>query len=107
MLGFALAHHSLRGLRLKERNGFPILWHMGKLYTGEGWIIKVQGNEHPPVHVHVLHPNGKATITTDGTVNNTGVPARAIADALTWMACHVAEVEAEWARMNNPRKRSP
>jgi hypothetical protein len=31
---------------------------MGKIYSGNGWIVKVQGDEHPPVHAHVLHPNG-------------------------------------------------
>jgi hypothetical protein len=36
---------------------------MGKIYFTNGWLIRVQGNEHPPVHVHVLHPNGKALIT--------------------------------------------
>jgi len=52
---------------------------MGKIYTGNGWIIKVQGAEHPPIHVHVLHPIGKAVVFIDGTVVNSGVPARMLA----------------------------
>ena len=51
---------------------------MGKVHTGNGWLIRVQGNEHPPVHVHVLHPDGKAVIDVDGSVTNDGVPAKVI-----------------------------
>jgi hypothetical protein len=76
---------------------------MGKIYTGDGWIIKVQGNEHPPVHVHVLHPEGKAAIGLDGAVKNSGVPLAVIKAALAWVATHNETVRAEWARMNEPR----
>jgi hypothetical protein len=78
---------------------------MGKIYTGDGWIIKVQGDEHPPVHVHLLHPDGKASISLDGVVLNAGVPERIIALAATWIAQNHASIEAEWAKMNNPKKR--
>jgi hypothetical protein len=78
---------------------------MGKIYTGDGWLIKVQGDEHPPVHVHLLHPDGKATISLDGAVQNTGVPVKIIAIASVWVAQNTATVEAEWAKMNNPKKR--
>ena len=47
---------------------------MGKIYSGDGWLIKVQGDEHPPVHAHVLHPDGKASVSVDGIVKNSGVP---------------------------------
>jgi hypothetical protein len=59
---------------------------MGKIFTGNGWIIKVQGAEHPPVHVHVLHANGKAVLFLDGTVINSGVPAKIVAEATVWIA---------------------
>ena len=78
---------------------------MGKIFTGDGWIIKVQGDEHPPVHAHVLHADGKASIAIDGTVKNSGVPAKVIAIASDWIAGNAAIVEAEWTKMNNPRKR--
>lgn len=78
---------------------------MGKIFTGDGWIIKVQGDEHPPVHAHVLHADGKASISIDGTVTNSGVPAKVIAIASDWIAENAATVEAEWMKMNNPRKR--
>ena len=51
---------------------------MGKIYTENGWLIRVQGNEHPPVHVHVLHPDGKALITLDGDIKNSGVVTNSI-----------------------------
>jgi len=78
---------------------------MGKIFTGDGWIIKVQGDEHPPVHAHVLHANGKASISIDGTVTDSGVPAKVIAAASQWIARNVSTVEAEWTKMHNPRKR--
>lgn len=78
---------------------------MGKIYSGDGWIIKVQGDEHPPVHVHLLHPDGKATIALDGSVQNAGVPDRVVAVATAWTTQNPAIVEAEWAKMNNPNKR--
>jgi hypothetical protein len=78
---------------------------MGKIYTGNGWIIKVQGAEHPPVHVQVLHPAGKAVLFLDGTVINSGVPARVVVDASTWVADHISLIVQEWLNMGNPEKR--
>ena len=54
---------------------------MGKILTGNGWILKVQWAEHPPVHVHLLHPDGKAVLFLDGTALNSGVPSRVVAEA--------------------------
>jgi hypothetical protein len=78
---------------------------MGKVFTGDGWIIKVQGDEHPPVHAHVLHPDGKASISVDGVVTNSGVPAKVIVLATQWIVGHQDTVQSEWTKMNNPRKR--
>jgi hypothetical protein len=79
---------------------------MGKLYDQGNWLIRVQGNEHPPVHVHVLHPDGRAVIFLGGSVRNMGVPAAVIAAASAWIAANADTVRAEWARMNNPPARS-
>ena len=78
---------------------------MGKIYTGNGWIIKVQGAEHPPVHVHLLHPDGKAVLFLDGTIINTGVPAKALLEAQAWIRDNATLVTKEWAGMGNPEKR--
>jgi hypothetical protein len=78
---------------------------MGKIFTSDGWIIKVQGDDHPPIHAHVLHADGKASIALDGAVKNSGVPAKVIAAATDWIAKNAAAVESEWMKMNNPRKR--
>ena len=78
---------------------------MGKLFTGDGWIIKVHGDDHPPIHAHVLHPDGKASIAMDGTIKNSGVPAKVIASAADWIFKNSSLVEDEWIKMNNPRKR--
>ncbi len=51
---------------------------MGKILTGNGWILKVQGAEHPPVHVHLLHPDGKAVLFLVGNVINSTVPSRIV-----------------------------
>lgn len=78
---------------------------MGKIHSANGWLIRVQGNEHPPVHVHVLHPNGKSLITLDGDVKNSGVPAKVIAQAVTWIIENRECINTEWQKMNNPRKK--
>lgn len=78
---------------------------MGKIHSGNGWIVKVQGDEHPPIHAHVLHPDGKATVDLDGTVQNAGVPKTVVAQARDWVLAHADQVEAEWRRMHNPRRR--
>jgi hypothetical protein len=78
---------------------------MGKLLGVGNWLIRVQGNEHPPVHVHVIHPQGKAVVHLDGTVLNRGAPATVIAQAVAWVTSHAAEVRDEWDRMNNPPAR--
>jgi hypothetical protein len=79
---------------------------MGKLYDQGNWLICVQGNEHPPVHVHVLHPDGRAVMGLDGSVLNRGVPAPVIAAAAAWVAANIEAIRAEWERMNNPPIRS-
>lgn len=84
---------------------FPYKEGMGKIHGGNGWIIKVQADEHPPIHAHVLHPDGKATITLAGEVVNSGVPRAVLAAARAWIVAHAEIVEAEWQRMNNPRRR--
>jgi len=74
---------------------------MGKIHAFANWFIRVQGNEHPPVHVHVVHPDGRAALYLDGTVLNHGVPDAAIRQASEWIAAHEAEIRAEWRRMSN------
>jgi hypothetical protein len=78
---------------------------MGKIHSTVNWLITVQGNEHPPVHVHIVHPDGRAALYLDGTVTNSGVPSAAIREASVWVAAHEAEIRAEWQRMNNPPAR--
>lgn len=78
---------------------------MGKIFTGNGWLIKVQGAEHPPVHVHLLHPDGKAVLFLDGTIVNSGVPSSIVAEAAAWIAGNSAIVIAAWRTMGNPEKR--
>ena len=78
---------------------------MGKIYSGDGWIIKVHGDDHPPVHAHVLHAGGKASVAIDGSVVNSGVPVKVISEATRWILDNAAVVEAEWTKMNNPRRR--
>jgi hypothetical protein len=79
---------------------------MGKLYEQGNWLIKVYGGEHPPVHVHVLHPDGRAVIGLDGGVRNVRVPASVIVAATAWVAANADAIRAEWRLMNNPRARN-
>ena len=78
---------------------------MGKIHNGENWIIRVQGNEHPPVHVHVLCPEGRAVVYLNGQTINSHVPAITLKRAQEWIAEHHDLIHEEWARMNNPVKR--
>ena len=78
---------------------------MVKLYSGEGWIIVVRGNEHPPVHAHVLHPDGKAVVYLSGKVVNAGVPAKVLRAAQAWIGANTETVRREWVTMNNSRRR--
>ncbi|MFA7242572.1 MAG: DUF4160 domain-containing protein, partial [Sulfuricellaceae bacterium] len=72
---------------------------MGKIYAGNGWLIKVFGNEHPPMHVHVVHPDGKALIHLDGTVRNRCVPIAVITQTIAWISANHEAIRAEWARL--------
>ena len=78
---------------------------MGKIYSDDGWIIKVHGDEHPPVHAYVLHSDGKATISVEGEVVNSGVPAKVVSIAKAWILENRDVLTTEWQKMNNPRKR--
>ena len=78
---------------------------MGKIHSQSNWMITVQNNEHPPVHVHVVHPDGRAALYLDGTVTNNGLPAAVVREASAWAAAHETEIRAEWRRVNNPPAR--
>jgi hypothetical protein len=70
-----------------------------------GGYLKVQGAEHPPMHVHLLHPDGKAVLFLDGTAINSGVPSRIVTEAAAWIAANSTIVLAAWLAMGNPEKR--
>jgi hypothetical protein len=78
---------------------------MGTIHRDENWLIRVQGNEHPPVHVHVICSDGKAIVYLNSNFINNGVPAATLLRAQEWVANHHALIHAEWVRMNNPAKR--
>lgn len=78
---------------------------MGKIHQQDNWVIRVQGNEHPPTHVHLIAPDGKAIIYLDGSALNSGVPQAALKAAQAWVVAHTEIILAEWARMNNPPAR--
>jgi hypothetical protein len=78
---------------------------MGKVYAQGNWLIRVQGNEHPPIHAHVIHPDGRAIVYLDGSAINSGVPADVMALAIEWVLANTEIIRVEWARMNNPPAR--
>jgi hypothetical protein len=55
---------------------------MGKMHAQSNWLIRVQGNEHPLVHVHVIHPDSRSIVYLDGALINSGVPADVMKAAL-------------------------
>lgn len=81
--------------------------HMAKIYAASNWAIKVLNGEHPPIHVHVVHPDGMAIVYLDGTLRNARqrVPAAVLKAAIAWVFAHEAEIRAEWRRLGNPDAR--
>lgn len=73
---------------------------MGTIYKTGTFTIRVNGFEHPPVHAHVLHTDGKAIVYLNGKVINTGVPAAVIAEARNWIAANQGAVTVEWNTCN-------
>lgn len=73
---------------------------MGTLHKIGKTTIRVNGNEHPPVHAHVTHPDGRAMVYLSGVVKNSGVPAAVLAEARRWIEAHRQVVIDEWNRCN-------
>jgi len=73
---------------------------MGTIHKTGKFTIRVNGFEHPPVHAHVLHTDGKAIVYLDGTVINSGVPAAVMAQAKRWLSANRAVVTVEWNKCN-------
>lgn len=73
---------------------------MGIIYKTGQFTIRVNGFEHPPVHAHVLHTDGKAIVYLNGMVINTGVPANVVALAKKWIAANHQTVVVEWNTCN-------
>jgi hypothetical protein len=65
------------------------------LQPGANLREPLQGNKHPPVHVHVIHPDGKAIVYLGGTSINSSVPAAALNEAAAWVVVNNAIVLAE------------
>lgn len=65
---------------------------MGALFKQHGITIRVNGNEHPPVHAHVLHADGNALVYLTGKTLNRGVPADALKLAQAWIKEHADEI---------------
>lgn len=75
---------------------------MGTLHKTGKYTIRVNGFEHPPVHAHVLHTDGKAIVYLNGTVLNSGVPAAVLIEAKSWIAANQQAVVTEW-NICNPK----
>ena len=58
---------------------------MGTIYKTGNFTIRVNGFEHPPVHAHVTHTDGRAMVYLNGSVKNTGVPDAVMARAQRWI----------------------
>lgn len=73
---------------------------MGTLYKTGKFTIRANGNEHPPIHAHVLHTDGHAIIYLTGRVLNSGVPDTVLIEAKRWVVDHQQAVIDEWNRWN-------
>lgn len=73
---------------------------MGILFKNGNWWIRVNGDEHPPVHCHLVHPDGDALLFLSGKTLNRHVPADALAQAQAWISEHEDAIRSEWNRLN-------
>jgi len=73
---------------------------MGTIYKTGKFTVRVNGFEHPPVHAHVTHTDGKAIVYLNGVVLNSGVPATVMADAMRWISANHQAVITEWNTCN-------
>ena len=73
---------------------------MGTVYKTGKFTIRVNGFEHPPVHAHVTHTNGKAIVYLNGTVLNSGVPVAVMTAAKNWISANNQAVITEWNTCN-------
>jgi hypothetical protein len=73
---------------------------MGTLYKTGKFTIRVNGFEHPPVHAHVTHTDGRAMVYLNGTVMNSGVPTAVMTEAKNWIAANSQAVITEWNTCN-------
>ncbi|MEI7537323.1 MAG: DUF4160 domain-containing protein [Comamonadaceae bacterium] len=76
---------------------------MGTIYKTGKFTIRVNGFEHPPVHAHVTHTDGRAMVYLNGMVKNTGVPESVMNEAKNWIAANSQSVIDEW-NICNPKE---
>ena len=74
---------------------------MGILFRSGNWWIRVNGDEHPPVHCHVIHPDGDALIYLSGKTLSRRVPQGVMQTAWAWVVQHEEDVRKEWSRLND------
>jgi hypothetical protein len=74
---------------------------MGTIYKSGKFTIRVNGYEHPPVHAHVTHTDGRAMVYLDGSVKNTGIPDAVMAKAQRWINANQQIVIDEWNTCNH------
>ena len=74
---------------------------MTTMHRARNWMIKVYGFEHGIPHFHVQCPEGRAVVAIEnGTLLAGSVPRQALAEAKEWAEAHVAELRAEWRKLN-------
>jgi hypothetical protein len=73
---------------------------MGTIYKTGKFTIRVNGFEHPPVHTHVMHSDGRAMVYLNGKIKNTGIPEHVMTEAKNWIAANTQTVILEWNTCN-------
>ena len=74
---------------------------MARVHTIGKTIITVYANDHLPPHFHIVHPDFEALIVIEDfsvyAGDRKGPAGRA---AIEWARANVAEIKAEWNRVN-------
>ncbi|KJC62592.1 hypothetical protein UP10_02580 [Bradyrhizobium sp. LTSPM299] len=74
---------------------------MARVHTIGKTIITVYANDHLPPHFHIVHPDFEALIVIeDFSVYAGDLKGPAGRSAIEWARANVAEIKAEWNRVN-------
>lgn len=78
---------------------------MARIKTIGSAVIWVYPNDHPPAHLHIVHPDFEALIEIETFATYAGsLKGAAGKKAMAWARANIATIKAEWNRLHPHRK---